>query len=397
MLILLRRLKKLLVAKRIMDNMTKTKLHDIAQCGQSLWIDNINRSMIVSGKLKLLIDQGLRGQTSNPTIFKQAISSSTDYDAKIQQLAGSGKSTFEIYDELTIKDVQDAADLFRGVYESTKGLDGYVSLEINPKLGNELESQLKEGMRLWQKLNRPNVMIKVPATKNGLGVVEGLIAQGINVNVTLIFSAEQYSQVVWAYLKGLNHLVQSGGDIRQVHSVASIFVSRIDTSIDKKLKELIAKAVDPKDSAALKAIGGLAAVKNCEIIYHKFQKSFGSSEFKALKLKGANIQRVLWASTGTKDPQYSDIKYITELIAADTVNTVPDKTLEAVLDHGVARLSMPGDVAGAQKTIEQLRLKGIDVGMVCNQLLDDGLAAFEQSFEELMACIEKKSRLLCAK
>src|SRR5580698_10547461 len=201
-----------------------SKLHDIAALGQSIWIDSISRSMITGGKLKSLIDQGLRGQTSNPTIFKQAISASTDYDAKIQQLAESGKSTFEIYDELTIKDVQDAADLFRGVYETTKGLDGYVSLEINPKLGNELESQLKEGVRLWQKLNRPNVMIKVPATKNGLGVVEGLIGQGINVNVTLIFSAEQYQQVVWAYLKGLNHLSQSGGDVKKVHSVASIFV-----------------------------------------------------------------------------------------------------------------------------------------------------------------------------
>src|SRR5271154_2973371 len=211
--------------------MSRTKLHEIASLGQSLWIDNISRSMITSGKLKALIDQGLRGQTSNPTIFKQAISSSSDYDAKIQQLAEAGKSTFEIYDELTIKDVQDAADLFRRVYESTKGLDGYVSLEINPQLGNELESQLKEGMRLWQKLDRPNVMIKVPATKNGLGVVEGLIAKGINVNVTLIFSAEQYQQVVWAYLKGLSQLLKNGSDIRKVHSVASIFVSRIDTSV----------------------------------------------------------------------------------------------------------------------------------------------------------------------
>src|ERR1700685_839559 len=205
-----------------------TKLHEIAQLGQSLWIDNISRSMITSGKLKSLIDQGLRGQTSNPTIFKQAISTSNDYDAKIRQLAEAGKSIFEIYDELTIKDVQDAADLFRGVYGATQGLDGYVSLEINPKLGNEFESQLKEGRRLWQKLNRPNVMIKVPATKNGLGVVEGLIAEGINVNVTLIFSAEQYQQVAWAYLKGLNHLAKNNGNLSQVHSVASIFVSRID-------------------------------------------------------------------------------------------------------------------------------------------------------------------------
>jgi len=365
--------------------MTKTKLQEIAALGQSLWIDNISRSMITGGKLKSLIDQGLRGQTSNPTIFKQAISHSSDYDARIQQLAKDGKTTFEIYDELTIKDVQDAADLFRGVYESTQGLDGYVSLEINPQLGNELESQLKEGMRLWQKLNRPNVMIKVPATKNGLGVVEGLIAQGINVNVTLIFSAEQYQEVVWAYLRGLNHLAKNGRDMRQVRSVASVFVSRIDTSIDKKLDE------------NLKSLRGMAAVANGEVIYHKFQKSFGSSEFNALKSKGANLQRVLWASTGTKDAQYSDIKYITELIAQDTVNTVPDKTLEAVLDHGIAKLAMPGDVAEAQKKLEQLRLAGIDIGMVCNQLLVDGLASFEKSFEELTTSIEEKQKSLSVK
>jgi len=365
--------------------MSKTKLHEIAELGQSLWIDNISRSMITSGKLKELIDQGLRGQTSNPTIFKQAISQSTDYDTKIQQLSEAGKSTFEIYDELTIKDVQDAADLFKGVYESTKGLDGYVSLEINPQLGNEFEAQLKEGIRLWQKLNRPNVMIKVPATKNGLSVVEGLISQGINVNVTLIFSAEQYTQVVWAYLKGLNRLAQNGGDLKKVHSVASVFVSRIDAIVDKKLTE------------GLVSLKGKAAVSNCEIVYHKFQKSFNGDEFKALKSKGANEQRVLWASTGTKDPQYSDIKYITELIAASTVNTVPDKTLEAVLDHGIAKAAMPGDVAGAQKIIEQLRLGGIDVGIICNQLLDDGLASFDKSFEELTACIEEKRARLCAK
>jgi transaldolase len=231
-------------------------------------------------------------------------------------------------------------------------------------------------------------MIKVPATKNGLGVVEGLIAQGINVNATLIFSAEQYTQVVWAYLKGLDHLAKSGGDISQVRSVASIFVSRIDTVVDKML--------DGQGKGA--PLRGKAAVSNCEIVYHKFRKSFNGEEFKALRSKGAHAQRVLWASTGTKDPQYSDIKYISELMAADTVNTVPDKTLGAVLDHGIARAAMPKDVAGAQKIIEQLRLLGIDVGMVCNQLLDDGLASFERSFEELTACIEeKRTRLLAVK
>ena len=210
-------------------------------------------------------------------------------------------------------------------------MDGYVSLEINPKLGHELESQLKEGLRLWQKLNRPNVMIKVPATKNGLGVVEGLIAQGVNVNATLIFSAEQYSQVVWAYLKGLNVWPKKAGMLRR--SIRSLLFSSA-AWIPALTKNWMKRGQRP--------LRGMAAVSNCEIIYHKFQKSFGGSEFKALKLKGANIQRVLWASTGTKDPRYSDIKYITELIAADTVNTVPDKTLEAVLDHGVAKAGDAG-------------------------------------------------------
>lgn len=366
--------------------MSKTILHELAHLGQSLWVDNISRSMIMNGQLKGLIDQGLRGQTSNPTIFKQAICSSHDYDQKIQQLSESGASTFEIYDELTVKDVADAADLFKAVYEKTNGLDGYVSLEINPKLGNEFETQLKEGLRLWKKLNRPNVMIKVPATKNGLNVVEGLIAEGVNVNVTLIFSAEQYTQVAWAYLKGLNRLQQKGGDLSKVRSVASVFVSRIDTAIDKWL--------DENNAGQLR---GQAAVANSQIIYHKFQQIISSEDFKILQAKGAHSQRVLWASTGTKDAKYSDIKYVIELIAQDTVNTLPDKTLLAVLDHGVAQLALPGNVANAQKIVTTLREKGIDVGIICNKLLEEGLLAFEKSFDELMASIEEKSKKLCAK
>jgi len=366
--------------------MSKTILNDLSKLGQSLWIDNINRSMIVSGQLKGLIDQGLRGQTSNPTIFKGAITSSSDYDQKIQFLAESGKNTFEIYDELTIKDVADAADLFKGVYEQTQGLDGYVSLEINPKLGNEFDAQMKEGLRLWKELSRPNVMIKVPATKNGIIVAEGLIALGINVNVTLIFSAEQYTQVAWAYLKGLKRLQQKGGDLNKVRSVASIFVSRIDTNIDKWL-----------DEHNLSNLRGQAAVANSQIIYHKFQQIFASQDFKEFESKGAHKQRVLWASTGTKDPKYSDIKYVSELIAHDTVNTLPDKTLLAVLDHGLAQLALPGNVSAAQNIISTLREKGIDVGVVCNQLLEDGLLVFEKSFEELMASIDEKSKNLCSK
>ncbi len=365
--------------------MSKTILFDLAKLGQSLWIDNISRSMIIGGQLKGLIEQGLRGQTSNPTIFKQAISTSNDYDSKIQSLVEAGKNTFEIYDELTIKDVADAADLFKGVYDKTNGLDGYVSLEINPKLANEYESQLAEGLRLWKKLNRPNVMIKVPATKNGVRVVEELIAQGVNVNTTLIFSAEQYSDVAWAYLKGLKRIEEKGGDLSKVRSVASIFVSRIDSAIDKWLEDN--KMADLK---------GQAAVANCMIIYHKFEQFFSSDEFKALKSKGAHTQRVLWASTGTKDPKYSDIKYVTELITKDTVNTLPDKTLMAVLDHGQSQL-VSINPADSQKIITTLREKGIDVGIVCNKLLEEGLFAFDKSFDELTISIEEKSKKLCLK
>jgi transaldolase len=372
--------------------MSNTKMQELTQLGQSLWLDNISRSMIASGKLKGLINQGLRGQTSNPTIFKQAISTSNDYDQRIIELNEAGKTTFEIYDDLTIKDVADAADLFLGVYKETAGLDGYVSLEINPQLANELDAQLKEGLRLWKKLNRPNVMIKVPATKNGCAVFEGLIAQGVNVNVTLIFSAEQYQQVAWAYLKGLKRWADSGGDVSRVRSVASVFVSRVDASVDKWID-----SNRDEQLAQLASLRGVAAVANCEVIYHKFQNSFSSPEFKALESKGAFLQRVLWASTGTKDPKYSDTKYITELIGPNTVNTLPDKTLEAYLDHGVAKTALPNDVARAQRYIEQLRLLGMDINVVCLNLLQEGLIAFEKSFEELTASIEEKSKRLCSK
>ncbi len=367
--------------------MSQPIMKELAGLGQSLWIDNISRSMILSGKLKALIDQGLRGQTSNPSIFKQSISASNDYDQRILELNEAGKSTFEIYDELTIKDVSDAADMFRGVYDQTKGLDGYVSLEINPLLANEVDAQYNEGVRLWKKLNRPNVMIKVPATKKGCEVVAKLIGDGVNVNVTLIFSAEQYAQVVWAYFKGLKALALKGGDLSKVRSVASVFVSRLDATIDKML--------DEKQQGS--SLRGKAAVNNCEIVFHKFQNFFSGDEFKLLESKGANVQRVLWASTGTKDAKYSDIKYLTELTSSPTVNTVPDKTLDAFLDHGKAALALPRDVAQAQRNIEQLRLLGIDANVICLNLLADGLSAFDKSFEELLSSIEEKSKRLCAK
>lgn len=363
--------------------MSISKMSEVANIGQSLWIDNISRSMIVSGQLKSMIDKGLRGQTSNPTIFKQAISTSNDYDKRIVSLTTQGKTVFEVYDALTITDVQDAADLFRCVYDTTKGLDGYVSLEINPQLANEYASQLAEGARLWKTLNRPNVMIKVPATKNGVKVFESLIGQGINVNVTLIFSAEQYSDVARAYMNGLKILLEKKGDVSKVRSVASVFVSRLDTAIDKWL-----------DDHQHSALRGKAAVANAEIIYHKYSKEFATDEFKVLQKSGAHDQRVLWASTGTKDVAYSDVKYITELIAKNTVNTVPDKTLDAFCDHGTVKIALPADVSKAQLHVETLRKLGIDPNVVCLKLLEDGLVAFDKSFEELLASIETKSQAL---
>ncbi len=374
--------------------MSKTRMQELGDLGQSLWLDNISRSMIEQGKLKGLIDQGLRGQTSNPTIFKQAISQSTDYDAKIVEMTGAGKSTFEIYDDLTIRDVRDACDLFKGVYESTNALDGYVSLEINPHLANTYEEQRDEGLRLWQKVNRPNLMIKVPGTRNGCRAFSDLLAKGVNVNVTLIFSAEQYQDVAWAYLNGMKRLSETTKDLSRVRSVASVFVSRIDTTIDKTLSDKAAATTDAALKAKYEGLQGRAAVANSEIIFHKYGQLFAGPEFKALEALGAKTQRVLWASTGTKNPKYSDIKYITELIAKPTVNTVPDKTLEAFIDHGVNKIAMPGDVAGAQKTIQDLRAEGIDVGVVCLKLLEDGLVSFDQSFDELTQSIEEKAKRL---
>lgn len=374
--------------------MSKTRMQELGDLGQSLWLDNISRSMIEQGKLKGLIDQGLRGQTSNPTIFKQAISQSTDYDAKIVEMTAAGKSTFEIYDDLTIRDVRDACDLFKGVYESTNALDGYVSLEINPHLANTYEEQRDEGLRLWQKVNRPNLMIKVPGTRNGCRAFSDLLAKGVNVNVTLIFSAEQYQDVAWAYLNGMKRLSETTKDLSRVRSVASVFVSRIDTTIDKTLSDKAAATTDAALKAKYEGLQGRAAVANSEIIFHKYGQLFAGPEFKALEALGAKTQRVLWASTGTKNPKYSDIKYITELIAKPTVNTVPDKTLEAFIDHGVNKIAMPGDVAGAQKTIQDLRAEGIDVGVVCLKLLEDGLVSFEQSFDELTQSIEEKAKRL---
>jgi transaldolase len=372
--------------------MSQTKVEELAALGQSIWLDSISREMMTTGRLQGFIDKGLRGMTSNPTIFDKAISSGTEYNGKIDELHKLGKSTFEVYDELTVQDIRDAADLFKPVYEKTGGLDGYVSLEINPKLAFQTEETIKEGLRLHTKVNRPNVMFKVPSTNEGFGAIEELLSEGINVNITLIFSLEQYEKTAWAFLKGMMRLLNKQGDISKIASVASVFVSRIDTAIDKQLDEKMSQEQDKDRQNLLKYLRGKASVANSKLIYQKYQEIFSGDDFSLLKEKGARVQRVLWGSTGTKDPGYSDIKYIEELIGNPTVNTVPEHTLNAFLDHGTCKETLTQDVKEAEKAIADLKSIGIDIQKVCAKLLDDGVVSFEKSFDSLLQTIDKKNK-----
>ncbi|MFQ5681322.1 MAG: transaldolase, partial [Candidatus Omnitrophota bacterium] len=362
------------------DNMFNTKMGELAELGQSVWLDYISRPLLQNGRLKELVDMGLRGVTSNPTIFDKAISGSGDYDQEIKRLSRQGLSCWDIYDNLTAQDIRAAADIFSRIYEDSNGRDGYVSLEVNPELSDKTEETVKEGLRLNRRVGRANLMLKVPATQEGVAVIEELVARGINVNATLIFSCSQYAQTADAYIKGLMRLAACGGDVGRVHSVASVFVSRIDTAVDNMLGGDV-------------ALQGRAAVANSAIIYAKYREIFSSPAFTCLKRKGANLQRVLWASTGTKNPNYSDTKYVRELIARDTVNTMPEKTLQALLENGEASLSLDGNDKQAREIVTKLSQRGIDIDNICNGLLRDGIKAFRQSFASLLASI--KQRMSC--
>ena len=364
--------------------MSKTTIEQLGEVGQSVWLDYISRSLLKSGRLKELIALGITGMTSNPTIFDKAINSGSDYDDHIRELHNKGNVLFAIYDDITIKDIQDAADIFRPTYDKTKGLDGYVSLEINPKLAYDTQETIEEGKRLAAKVNRPNVMFKVPATDAGFAAISALLAEGINVNVTLIFSLEQYEKTAAAYVEGVTGLLKNKGDARSIRSVASVFVSRIDTAVDKLLDQL-----QEEEAASLK---GKAAVANSNLIYQAYREIFSGDPFKGMEKQGASVQRVLWGSTGTKNPAYSDIKYMAELIARDTVNTVPENTLEAFLDHGVVKEALTAEADDAQGIITVLQRLGIDINAVCTKLLEDGVIAFEQSFDSLLHAIEKKTQ-----
>jgi len=367
-----------------------SKLIELEKLGQSVWFDFIRRSLITSGELQALIGKGVRGITSNPAIFEKAIAGSNDYDEAIKTLIKTEKSINEIYESLAIEDISMAADLLRGIYDSSNAKDGYVSLEVNPHLADDTEKTIAEATRLFETLNRPNVMIKVPATLAGIPAITELIGSGVNVNVTLIFGLENYKIVAEAYLAGLEKLLTSGPSVKGGHSVdrvasvASFFVSRVDSAVDKALAE--------KNVTALQ---GKIAVANSKIAYAEFKKIFSGPRWEQLKNNGARVQRVLWASTSAKNPDYPDTIYVDELIGPDTVNTLPPATLDDFIDHGRVAETLTRGVAEAQQQIAKLAELDIDLNAITQQLQQDGVAAFAKPFDALMQSIaDKKERLV---
>jgi transaldolase/glucose-6-phosphate isomerase len=367
-------------------------IQQVQQLGQSVWLDYIRRGLIKSGELKQLIDEGISGLTSNPTILEKAIIGSTDYDDELIKLAEAKKTDEQIYEIMAMEDIRSAADLLRPIYDRTAGADGFPSFEISPLLAYDTAGSIKEAKRLFTALQRPNVMVKVPATPQGIPAIRELISEGINVNVTLIFSLQMYDRVKEAYISGLEDLAKKGGDPTKVASVASFFLSRIDTMVDNQLEELVKKG-----RADLKPFQGKAAIASAKIAHKNFRNTFYGERFAALKAKKAHAQRLLWASTSTKNPAYSDVKYVEPLIGPDTVNTLPLVTIHAFLEHGKAERTIEQGIPDAEQAFEQLKQAGIDMDAVTGKLMADGVKAFEDSFNKLMAGIkDKKSRLVPA-
>lgn len=371
------------------------KLRELKEHGQSLWYDNISRDLMDAGVIQKLVEDGILGMTSNPTIFMKAITGGNSYDAHLRELARSDKSPQEIYEELAIVDIRRAADILRPVYDETKGEDGYVSLEVSPFLAHRTDETVAEAVRLFEWLDRPNVMIKIPATPEGLPAIEEAIARGLNVNVTLIFSLDVYTRVMEAYLRGLERRIEAGQEVSGIASVASFFVSRVDTLVDKLLDERIAASHDPAEQERLRNLKGRAAVANAKLAYQLFKQTFVEGErFQKLAEKGARLQRPLWASTSTKNPAYSDVKYVEELIGPHTVNTAPPHTIEAFLDHGRVADTLEQGVEEARAVMEELAGVGIDMKAVTDELLEKGVEAFADSFRQLLDAIEAKCEQL---
>lgn len=366
--------------------------------GQSIWMDNLSRSIIQSGELNQLIDErGIVGITSNPAIFEKAIVGNAIYDADIEAGIRAKKSVLEIYESLVFDDIRNACDIFKPVYESSNKLDGYVSIEVPPTIADDTQSTISEARRYYEQIGRENVMIKIPGTKMGLPAVEQVISEGINVNVTLLFSVDSYVETAWSYIRGLEKRVAEGKDISNIASVASFFLSRIDINIDARIDAKLAEGMDRiEKKAKLEAVKGKVAIANAKIAYQKYKEIIESDRWKALAEKGAKVQRLLWASTSTKNPNYSDVMYVDELIGPDTVNTLPPNTIEACADHCSPANRVEADVDQAYNLMESLKDPDIDINIdeVMEELLLDGIDKFVKPFESLMSSLEDKVQKL---
>jgi transaldolase len=351
-----------------------TRLHDLAAAGTSPWLDNIRRGWLESGTFREWVDDGVVGVTSNPTIFQKAIADSDDYTEAIAAAAAPGKDPGDVFFELAIADVQEAADQLRGVYDETNHLDGFVSFELPPSMANDTDASISAAAEFWGRINRPNIFIKIPGTAEGVPAIEESIAAGININVTLLFSLANYEAIHWAFIRGLERRVERGQPINDVHSVASFFVSRVDTAVDAML---------PDDSP----LRGKAAIANAKLAYQHYLEIKADDRWAAVAAQGARVQRPLWASTGTKNPAYSDVLYVDNLIGPECVNTMPDPTIAAFIDHGVVRRTVDEDVEGARRELEQLAAAGVNLDDVTRQLELDGVKAFAESFDSLVGTL----------
>ncbi|MFZ3078480.1 MAG: transaldolase [Bellilinea sp.] len=362
----------------------------LLEAGQSVWYDNIQRNLLKNGEMAGMIARGeIRGVTSNPSIFMNAITKSQDYDRSLLPLVDSGLSAEEIFFRLAIEDIQSAADLFLSLYRRSKGGDGYVSLEVNPYLANDTAGTLDQVKMLWPQVNRPNLMIKIPATKAGLPAITAATAAGFNINITLIFSLQRYAEVMDAYLNGLEQRTAAGMPVDAIASVASFFVSRVDTNVDKRLQSIV-QAGGAKAKQA-EGLLGKAAIANARLAYSAYKKVFSSERFMKLKAQGARVQRPLWASTSTKNPAYRDVMYVEELIGRDTVNTIPQQTLNAFLDHGKVRPSLEEDLAGATRVLADLESLGISMDEVTYELEVEGVKTFADAFTVLLDAVKAKT------
>jgi transaldolase len=373
--------------------MTENPLRRLRELGQSVWYDYIRRDLITTGRLETLIrEDALAGMTSNPTIFQKAIAETDLYDEDIRRLAGQGKSTAEIFEGLAVADIQSAADVFRPVFDASGGDDGFVSIEVAPQLARDTEGTIAEARRLWRECGRDNVMVKIPGTAEGVPAIRKCLAEGININITLLFSVDRYREVMEAYLSAMEERVAACAPVARMRSVASFFVSRVDTNADKKLDARIKEARSDQEKQRAKWLRGRLAIANARIAYEAFEGVFREARFATLRKNGVALQRPLWASTSTKDPAYPDLYYVEALIAPDTVDTLPPETLEAYRDHGDPKIRIAEDLAGARHVFEGLREAGIDEKQIFRELEEEGVRKFSDSSDALLKAVEEKEK-----